>query len=172
MFRLTAAALLLAAPALAEPTAVGDLTIDRPQLRETPTGAPVAGGYLLVTNEGTEDDTLIAAQSDAAPSVEIHEMKMDGDVMRMREVDGGLVIPAGQSVSLQPGGYHLMLMEPQPLAEGETHEITLTFEGAGEVTLPFAVETLGTIRGGLVAADEMDMDDGGHGAHGAHGGDG
>lgn len=172
MFRLTAAALLLAAPALAEPIPVGDLTIDRPQLRETPDGAPVAGGYMLVVNEGAEDDTLVAAQSEAAPSVEIHEMRMDGEVMQMREVDGGLVIPAGQSVSLQPGGYHLMLMEPQPLAEGESHEVTLTFERAGEVTVPFAVETLGAIRGELVPADEMEMGEDAEMDHGAHGGDG
>jgi copper(I)-binding protein len=166
MLRLAAASLLLAAPALAEPVTVGDLTIDRPQLRETPAGAPVAGGYMLVTNGGSEDDTLVAASVDAAPEVEIHEMRMDGDIMRMREVEGGLVIPAGQSVSLQPGGYHLMLMGPDPLAEGEAHEVTLTFENAGEVTVSFAVETLGTIRDGLMPADEMDMD------HGTHGGDG
>lgn len=169
MLRLAAVAALLAAPALAEPVSVGDLTIDRPQLRETPQGAPVAGGYMLVINGGSQDDTLVAASSPAAPSVEIHEMRMDGDVMRMREVDGGLVIPAGQSVSLQPGGYHLMLMGPDPLAAGEAHEVILTFERAGEVTVPFAVETLGTIRDGLMPADEMDMD---HGEHGAHGGDG
>ena len=166
MLRPAVLSLLLATPALAETVSVGDLTIDRPQLREAPEGAPVAGGYMLVTNGGAEDDALVAVAVEAASEVEIHEMRMDGDVMRMREVEGGLVIPAGQSVSLQPGGYHLMLMGPEPLAEGDTHEVTLTFERAGAVTVAFAVETLGTIRDGLMAADEVDM------GHGTVGGDG
>lgn len=164
MIRAAAVLLVLAGPALAEPVTVGDLTIERPTLRVTPQGAPVAGGYMLVTNTGEADDTLVAASVDAAPETEIHEMRMDGDVMRMRELDGGLVIPAGQSVSLQPGGYHLMLMGPTPLAEGETHEVRLTFERAGEVTVPFAVQDLGAIREGLMPADEMDQ-----GAAGADG---
>ena len=164
MFRLAVATiLLLAAPAVGEPVAMGDLTIDRAQLRETPAGAPVAGGYMLIVNDGAEGDRLVAASIAGAPEVQIHEMRMEGDVMRMREVEDGLVIPAGQAVSLQPGGYHLMLMGPDPLVEGETREVTLTFERAGEVTVPFAVETLGTIRDGLMGADEMGM---GHGAGG------
>lgn len=168
MLRAAVAALLLATPALAETVELGDLTIDRPQLRETPTGAPVAAGYMLVTNRGAEDDRLVAASTPMALSTEIHEMRMEGEVMRMREIEDGLVIPAGQSVSLQPGGYHLMLMAPEPLAAGGTHELSLTFERAGEVTIPFAVETLGTIRDGLMEADEMEMD-GDHGTHGEGG---
>ena len=167
MIRTALAALLLAAgPAWAEPATVGDLTIERPQLRETPAGAPVAGGYLLVTNAGEEDDRLLTATTDRAPETQVHEMRMDGDVMRMREVEDGLVVPAGQSVSLQPGGYHLMLMGPEALTPGETHDVTLTFERAGEVTVPFAVETLGTIRDGLMGADEMRMPGMDHGAMG------
>ena len=163
MIRTALAALLFAAgPALAEPVTVGDLTIDRAQLRETPAGAPVAGGYLLITNAGDADDRLLTATTDRAPETQVHEMRMEGDVMRMRALSDGLVIPAGQSVSLQPGGYHLMLMGPEALTPGETHDVTLTFERAGEVTVPFAVETLGAIREGLMGADEAQM----HGAMG------
>ena len=157
MIRTALVALLLASPAWAEPVTVGELTIERPQLRETPAGAPVAGGYLLVTNAGEADDRLLGVTTDRSPRTEVHEMRMDGEVMRMREVEGGLVIPAGQSVSLQPGGYHLMLMGPEPLTAGETHDVTLVFERAGDVVVPFAVETLETIREGLMGADEMDM---------------
>ena len=158
MFRAALALILLAAPTWAEVT-VGDLTIDRAALRETPAGAPVAGGYMLVTNRGAQDERLLGATSDRAPETQVHEMRMDGDVMRMRQLEGGLTIPAGQSVSLQPGGYHLMLMGPEALIAGETHEVTLLFERAGEVTVPFAVETLSEIREGLMGADEMEMDE-------------
>ena len=158
MFRAALALILLAAPAWAEVT-VGHLTIDRAALRETPTGAPVAGGYMLVINRGTQDERLLGATSDRAPETQVHEMRMDGDVMRMRQLEGGLTIPAGQSVSLQPGGYHLMLMGPEALTAGEMHEVTLIFEQAGEVAVPFAVETLGEIREGLMGVDEMEMDE-------------
>ena len=169
MIRAAALAVLMVppswAPAHAKAHEVGELTVERPQLREAPAGAPVAGGYLLVTNAGEEDDRLLAASTPRAGEVQIHEMEMDGDVMRMREVEGGLTIPAGESVSLEPGGHHLMLMRPEAMAAGETHDVTLTFERAGEVTVPFTVETLGAIRDGLepgeMGADEMDMGEGG-----------
>ena len=153
VIRVGLALLLLAAPTWAEPVTMGDLVIERPQLRATPAGASVAAGYLSVTNTGATDDRLLGAATDRARETQIHEMRMDGEVMRMREVERGLAIPAGQSVSLQPGGYHLMLMGPEALTPGETHDVTLIFEQAGEVTVPFAVETLGAIREGLGDSD-------------------
>ena len=79
-----------------------------------------------------------AASSDAAERVEIHEMKMAGDVMQMRQLTEGLMIPAGQSVQLKPGSYHLMLMAPKkPIAEGQKLIITLVFEKAGKRSLEF-----------------------------------
>ena len=75
-------------------------------------------------------------------------MKMDGDVMRMRELDGGLPIPAGGSVDLKPGGYHIMFMDlAAPLVEGETVEVVLTVERAGDVTVAFPVMEPGHGRG-------------------------
>ncbi|RVV98091.1 DUF1775 domain-containing protein [Mesobaculum littorinae] len=128
-----------AAGATADVT-LGDLTLSSAFTRATLPNAPVGGGFLTVTNDGDTDDRLIAATSPAAGRVEIHEMDMDGDVMRMRELADGLPIPAGDTVALQPGGYHLMLMElAAPLVEGETVDVTLTFETAGEVTLPLAI---------------------------------
>jgi copper(I)-binding protein len=150
-------AALLAAPAAAEPVSAGDLHLDRPQIREAPPGAAVAAGYLLVENRGEADDRLLGASSPVAEAVEIHEMAMEGDVMRMRPLAEGLEIPAGEAVSLEPGGVHLMLLSPEPLAAGEAHEITLRFERAGEVTLRFGVETLEAIREAV---------GGGHGGHG------
>lgn len=157
MIRAAALATLLAAPAWSEPVTLGDLAIERPQIREAPEGAPVAGAYLLVENRGEAEDRLLSASSSLAAEIEIHEMRMEGEVMRMRKLEGGLAIPAGGRVSLEPGGAHLMLMSPEGMAAGEAHEVTLRFERAGDVTVRFTVETLGAIREALST---------GHGGHG------
>ncbi|MDM0115758.1 copper chaperone PCu(A)C [Variovorax sp. J22R133] len=74
---------------------------------------------------------LVGVATPAAGVAEVHEMKMEGDTMRMREVKGGLELPARQAVELKPGGYHLMLMDlKQPLAKGATVPMTLSFEDA------------------------------------------
>lgn len=104
----------------------------------TPNGATVAAGYLNIVNNTDAADTLIAVSSPRAPRVEVHEMAMEGDVMRMRQVER-LDVAAGQSVSLAPGGYHLMFMDiSAPFVAGESVPIALTFEHAGviEVELP------------------------------------
>ncbi|WP_246184794.1 copper chaperone PCu(A)C [Paracoccus aestuariivivens] len=119
---------------------VGDLKISSPFSRATPPGAPVGGGFLTVANGGSADDRLVSASSPAAEKVEIHEMAMEGDVMKMRQLPDGLPIPAGTSVDLKPGGFHLMLMGlKQPLIEGESVPLTLEFEKAGKVDLSLQV---------------------------------
>ena len=129
---------------------LGDLSITMPMARATPPNAPVAGGFLTVTNTGESDDRLVAASSNVAGRIEIHEMAMDGDVMKMRELADGLPIPAGETVVLQPGGFHLMFMElKEPLVEGETVNVTLVFEQAGEieVTLMIGSRSMGSGHG-------------------------
>jgi protein SCO1 len=87
--------------------------------------APVAGGFLTVENTGAEDDRLIAARSPVAGHMEVHEMRMQGDVMKMHEVEGGLPIPAGETVTLKPGGYHVMFLDlQQPLGRGDCQLVT------------------------------------------------
>jgi copper(I)-binding protein len=96
----------------------------------------VAGGFLSISNTGSADDTLIAATSPFAGDVQLHEMKMEGDVMKMQELPAGIPVPAGQTVMLKPGGLHLMFMQlKQPLVEGTQVPVTLTFEKAGTVEL-------------------------------------
>ena len=129
---MTAAA--LPSMALAADIQVGTLTISGAFSRATLPNAPVAGGFLTITNAGSEDDRLIAATSPVAGMTQIHEMKMEGDVMKMTELPDGLVIPAGQTVTLAPGGYHIMFMQlKQALVEGGKVPVTLTFEKAGTV---------------------------------------
>ena len=125
-------------PAPAEELTAGDLTISAPFARATLPNQPVGGGYLTIANAGPAD-RLRAAASPAAGTVEIHAMAIEGEVMRMRELADGLPIPPGETVTLEPGGYHLMFRDlAQPFVEGETVEVTLTFDAAGEVavTLP------------------------------------
>lgn len=126
----------LAIPTFAHDVTLGDLALNGPFARATLPNAPVAGGFLTIVNSGTEDDRLVSASVDFAKEAQIHEMAMEGDVMKMRQLPDGLVIPAGESVVLEPGGYHLMFMGlSQPLVEGEKVPVTLTFEKAGTVTI-------------------------------------
>ena len=106
------------------------------QLRATVAGMPSSAAYLTITNHGVSDDRLIAAKSAIAQRVEIHSMGLDQGVMRMRAVVDGLVIAAGNSVTLAPGGLHIMLMGlTTDLAPDTQHEITLVFEKAGDIKL-------------------------------------
>lgn len=104
----------------------------------TPGGVSVSAGYLEISNATDQDDRLIAASSPRADRVEIHDMVMDGPIMRMRPVEA-LSIPAGETVTFAPGGMHLMFMGVvDPFAEGENIPVTLSFERAGDIeaTLP------------------------------------
>jgi copper(I)-binding protein len=115
---------------------VDDLEISGPFTRSTLPNAPVGGGFLTIKNNGASEDRLISATSDIAKDTQIHEMAMEGDVMKMRQLKDGLVIPAGETVSLAPGGYHIMFMGlTGAIAEGDTVPVTLTFEKAGAVTV-------------------------------------
>ena len=123
---------------------VGDLTFSGAFTRATLPNAPVGGGYVTITNNGDEADRLVAAESLFSPDVQIHEMAVVDDVMQMSELPDGLEIPAGESVTLAPGGLHLMFMHiAQPFVEGETVPVTLTFEKAGTVEIELAVEAFG-----------------------------
>jgi len=143
---LSLAALLASAPAShAHEYKAGDIVIGHPWSRQAPVGAKVAGGFLVLTNEGTMADRLIGVSSAISMKSELHEMAVDGKgVMTMRPVEGGLEVPAGGSVELKPGSYHLMFMglTTRPV-EGDRFEATLDFEKAGKVTVEFAVEGMG-----------------------------
>lgn len=142
-----AAAIATAAPAgaaVAHDFKAGPLQIDHPWSRATPGGATVAGGYLVVKNTGTAPDRLVAATAPFAGRVEIHEMSMKDGVMVMRPLPDGLAIPAGGSLELKPGGYHIMFLDLKaPLKEGTLVDGTLTFEKAGTVPVQFKVEGMG-----------------------------
>lgn len=123
---------------------VGALIIEAPWTRATPGGAKVAGGFLTVRNTGTEADRLIGGTFPNAPRVEVHEMAVIDGTMRMREVRGGIEIPAGGSVQLRPGGFHMMFMElSQPVRTGAPVRGTLVFQKAGSVEISYDVAPVG-----------------------------
>ncbi|WP_254695399.1 DUF1775 domain-containing protein [Oceanicola sp. D3] len=146
----------------AEKVTLGALEITAPAAAATLPNQPVAGGFMTITNTGNVDDVLIGARSEAAGRMEVHEMAMEGDVMKMRQLADGLPIPAGETVALEPGGYHIMFMElAGPMVAGEEAEVVLVFEKAGEVAVTFPVKPRDEIGGS-----------GGHGGHGDHAGHG
>ena len=119
-------AVLIATSAQAQEYKVGPLVIDQPWTRATPKSATVAGGYLKITNTGSTPDRLTGGSADVARKFEVHQMSMDGGVMKMNAVDK-VPLPAGKPVELKPGGYHVMLMDlTRPLKEGDIVPITLT----------------------------------------------
>lgn len=97
--------------------------------RATVAGQKATGAFMKLTAKA--DTKLVAVSSPAAGVAEVHEMKMDGNVMKMRAVEGGLDLPAGKTVELKPGGYHVMLMDLKaPLAKDGTVAMTLVFKDA------------------------------------------
>lgn len=141
-----AALVLLAAPSLPQAAdahfhEAGDLVIDHPFARASASPAVTAGAaYFKIMNEG-DDDRLISASTPMAARVELHTHEMTADVMRMREVPGGIELPEGETVVFKPGGLHVMLLGlTAPLVEGESFPLTLTFEQAGTVEVVVMVE--------------------------------
>jgi copper(I)-binding protein len=136
--------LLAAFGASAQDVTKGDIVISAPWSRATPGGASVAGGYLVITNKGLSAERLVSFTTDLADQPEIHEMTNEGGVMKMRPLAKGLTIPAGGSVKLEPGGYHLMLLKlKKPLTAGQRYKAILVFEKAGPVEVEFEVRAMG-----------------------------
>lgn len=132
-----------AAPAEME-AASSQIAVSSPWSRETAAGQDAGGAFMTITNTGTTPDRLTGGSTAAAGQVQIHTVDMAGGVMRMRQLEDGLEIPAGGSVTLKPGSFHVMLMQlRQPLKQGETVPLTLTFDKAGPVAVALAVRPVG-----------------------------
>jgi copper(I)-binding protein len=135
---------LLASTVQAGEITIGSLVVTQAWSRATPGGAPVAGGYLTIENKGSLPDRLLSGATDAARKVEIHEIALDEGIMTMRPIDGGLFIEAGKTVKFEPGGRHLMFIGlAAPFREGEQVSVSLAFESAGRVMVPFLVQGIG-----------------------------
>ena len=134
-----------AASAAAHEYKAGDLEIVHPWARATLKGSTVADGFMKIINHGSTPDRLLSVTVEFAKTGQIHDMKMDGDVMKMQELTQGLEIPAGATVELKPKAMHVMFLDvnqelvPDMVLNGE-----LTFEKAGKVKVEFMIEPAGT----------------------------
>lgn len=155
-----AVALFLALPAAAHEIVAGDLQIIHPHIPQPFASAKTAGGYMAIVNSGAESDRLIGIGSDISMKSMVHESRVDADgVGTMAHVDA-IEIPPGATVSLEPGGYHIMFMGlTGPLTEGEMHKVTLIFERAGRVEVEFQIDP-------PAGQDGMDHSAMGHGTGG------
>lgn len=120
--------------------------------RATVQGQKASGAFMKITAK--EGATLVGVSSPLAGVAEVHEMKMDDDVMKMRALDAGLALPAGKAVELKPGGYHVMLMDLKlPLLKDTTIPLTLTFKDAkGALTKQVLKVPVSTMAPGSAAA--------------------
>jgi periplasmic copper chaperone A len=131
----------------AAPEAGAGITISDAWASQTPGGVDVSAGYLVISNGGDTQDRLISASSPRAARVEIHEMVMEGAVMRMRPV-AAVDVPAHGEAALAPGGQHLMFIGvTEPFAPGQTVDVRLVFETTGEIAVSLPVRQ-GATHGG------------------------
>ena len=136
---------ICAAPSLsfAQDAKVGNIAVNGAYTRATVAGQAAAGGFMKITSTGAADQ-LISASSPVSNDVQLHTMKMDGNVMQMREVKQ-IDVPANGTVDLKPGGFHLMFMNIKaPLKAGELVPVKLKFAKAGEVEVKMPVNAPGS----------------------------
>ena len=120
-----------------------EMMVEQPWARPTLQGMTMGGAFMLLKNESAQNDILIGGASPVADKVEIHTHVREGDVMKMREVKGGIPLPAGQLVKLEPGAYHVMLMGlKKPLNAGDRFPLTLKFKHAKPKTVQVKVESM------------------------------
>jgi copper(I)-binding protein len=123
---------------------LGPIHISQTWSRATPKGAAAAAAYLTIINNGKEPDRVNCVSSDASAQCEIHSMTMDDGVMKMRPVEGGLEIKPGETVTLRPGGLHIMLLSlKHPLEQGGMVKTTLKFDKAGTIDVEYPVAAIG-----------------------------
>jgi copper(I)-binding protein len=151
---------LTTAPAQAADYDVGSIHISQTWARATPKGASSGAGYMTITNKGATPDRVNCVSSDASAQCQIHSMTMEDGVMKMRPVEGGLEIKPGETVTLKPGGYHVMLVDlKHALEQGQTVKATLKFENAGTVDVEYPVAAIGAPAPGSASGGGMMMGD-------------
>lgn len=117
-----------------------DIVVSKPWARASAGMASAGAAFMAIYNDAKTDDTLIDAKADVSKRVELHTHTMVDGVMQMRQVEGGIPVPASGTQMLEPGSYHVMFMGLNaPLKEGSTFPLTLTFKSGTEVTVDVEV---------------------------------
>src|ERR1700730_12636961 len=139
----------VAPAAAADDYDVGTIHISQPWSRATAKGAATGAGYMTITNKGAAADKVSCVSDDASAQCEIHTMTMDGGVMKMRPVEGGLEIKPGETVMLKPASFHIMLVKlTHPLEQGSMVKVTLKFETAGTIDVESPIAAIGAAAPG------------------------
>ena len=141
---------------------VGSIHITQPWSRATPKGAKAGAGYMTITNKCTNPDKVSCVSDDASGECQIHSMAIEGGVMKMRPVEGGLEIKPGETVTLKPGGFHVMFLDlKHPLEQGHKVKVTLKFDNAGTVDVEYPILAIGASAPGTASGGGMKMQGGG-----------
>ena len=149
---------LIAATVFAGQAFAADITVTNPWARGSAGMAKAGAAFMQIKNDGA-DDTLVAAKADVSKKVELHTHSMIDGVMKMREVEGGIPVPGGQTQELKPGSYHVMFMGLHaPLKEGSSFPVTLVFKNGGEQTITVDVQSPKSMGG----MNHGTMNHGGH----------
>ena len=149
-------------PARAADYDIGSIHITQPWARATPKGASSGAAYMTITNNGKTSDRVSCVSSDASTQCQIHTMTMENGVMKMRPVEGGLEIKPGETVTLKPSSFHVMLVNlKHPLAQGNMVKATLKFENAGTINIEYPIAAIGAAAPGAPAGGGTMME--GHG---------
>lgn len=131
----------LGTSAVAHAKQAASIAVQHAWARKTAAGQSVGGGFMVITNRASAADRLLTGSSPVAAEVQLHTMSMDAGVMRMRQVEGGIAVPASGTLELKPGSYHIMFVGlKRQLRQGERFPVTLRFERAGNVTVQVSVQ--------------------------------
>ena len=140
---------------------LGSLQISQPWARATPKGAATGAVYMTVINTGAKPEQLSCLSSDAADKCQIHQMSMDNGVMKMREMEGGVEIKPGETVTFAPGGYHVMLVGLKaPLVQGKSVAATLKVDSGATAQVEFPIAAIGAPAPGATGGGGMQMQGG------------
>ena len=142
ILKILSAAICIMQGAHAEEIISQELVIENAWIKDTPMNHSMTSGYLTIHNTGNIDEKLIGVSSPIASNIEIHQIIMEEDIMKMRPLSGGLIIPADSVVHLEPGSIHLMFIAlKKQMIPMQTHFINLAFLHSGIMTIEAIVKS-------------------------------
>lgn len=161
----TFSAVTFAVALLGAGSAFADIVVKDPYARSSGMKAKAGAAFMILHNDGEEDDRLVAASADVAKRVELHTHIADENgVMKMREVEGGIDVPAGGMTVLKRGGLHVMFMGlTAPMEQGAVFPLTLSFEKAGDIVVEVPVDLARKPMAGMMKHGDMKQGDMKHG---------